>query len=51
MRLDLYIKYYGVLNVDDFQKYLFENEIILDSVNIIEDVKFVYFYENMRKKC
>lgn len=51
MRSDLYMKYHGVLKVDDFQRHLFENEITLDSANTTEDAKFAYFYENMRKKC
>lgn len=51
MRSDLYRNYHGVLKVDDFQKHLFEHEIILDSANTTEDAKYAYWYENMRKKC
>lgn len=51
MRSDLYRNYHGVLKIDDFQKHLFEHEIILDSANTTEDAKYAYLYENMRKKC
>lgn len=51
MRSDPYNKYHEELKVDDFQKHLFLNKVILDGANTNKDAKYAYIYENIRKNC